>query len=102
VIRVELSDSCRTEAKFEWLIFEDETSLPNCSIVYEKHDIFDSNISKYLDQLSTLKNSGTFTIKELVLGENYSVQIVCKKAHSDILTFSIEGMYFYEKVLDKY
>ena len=92
-IRLELTDSCRTEAEFEWLIFEDDNSLANCSIIYERRDIFYSNSSKHLEQYTKLKNSGTFTIKKLDLGENYSVQIVCGKVHSDVLTFSIEGLY---------
>ncbi|XP_045158183.2 uncharacterized protein LOC123524208 [Mercenaria mercenaria] len=90
VIKLELTDSCKTEAEFEWLIFEEDSGLANCAIIYDNTESFSPNSSKYFEKYSMLPNSGTFSIKELVLGQNYSVQIVCGKTTSDVLSFSIE------------
>lgn len=91
VIRLDLTDSCRSEAEFEWLILENGDSLANCTIQYNTVGDFSVNSSKIVERVPLMENSGTFTIKGLLLVQTYSVQIVCIKASSDALPFSIQG-----------
>lgn len=48
------------------------------------------NVNEFADY-PAMKNGGSFKISGLVVGLNYSVQIKCSAASSDILTFVVEG-----------
>lgn len=89
-IRLEQTDSCRSKAKFEWLIFEDEKGLANCTILYNTTENLTESSAESPESFPMLERSGTSTIGGLVLGQTYFIQIVCKKARSNTVQFSIQ------------
>ena len=101
-IKLELVDSCITAAKFEWLIFGLEDNSPgiNCSVHYGHTSDFNTSHAK-VRPYPSMVYTGSFTLQGLdsLAGRQFSVQLRCGDAFSDVITFVVNGMEYTEFLL---
>lgn len=84
------SKSCNSSATFDYMILKDPPSrLENCSVHYDIQDLHTSFPGD--KQYKYLEASGTITVGQLDVSQNYTLQVKCGDIESDVVNFSADS-----------